>query len=84
MISSPRITRTQPDNDRDCDRECLHVSEAAGADSPLVRDIVASPPTAGVQKHLALILPDTDTSSVNKMMDTTTTDTREIRVRNIH
>ena len=53
--------------------------------SPLVRDIVASLPTAGVQKHLALILPDTDTSSVNKMLDllltghTTTTDTMESR-----
>ena len=53
--------------------------------SPLVRDIVASLPTAGVQKHLALILPDTDTSAVNKMMDllltghTTTTDTKESR-----
>ena len=51
--------------------------------SPLVRDIVASLPTAGVQKHLALILPDTDTSSVNKMLDllltghTTTTDTKQ-------
>ena len=53
--------------------------------SPLVRDIVASLPAAGVQKHLALILPDTDTSAVNKMMDllltghTTTTDTKESR-----
>ena len=37
--------------------------------SPLVRDVMASLPLAAVQEPVTVIMPDTDTASVNKMME---------------
>ena len=52
--------------------------------SPLVRDIVTSLPLRAILEPVTIIFPDSDTTSLNKMMDLlltgrTTTDTKESR-----
>ena len=52
--------------------------------SPLVRDIVTSLPPRASLEPVTIIFPDSDTTSLNKMMDllltgSTTTDTKESR-----